>query len=91
MPSNIVRHVYEEIRDHGRVRRGVIGVHAQTITPEIAAALGLKRDWGVIAGDVTPNGPAYLAGLEHGDVILVDKVPPVARRGGIVERDSIHV
>ena len=32
-PSNIVRTVYEQIRRFGRVRRGDIGVRAQTVTP----------------------------------------------------------
>lgn len=69
-PSNIVRTIFESIRDRGRVRRGEIGVYPQTITPTLAAALGLKRDWGVVLGDVTPGGPANRAGLEAGDVVL---------------------
>ena len=35
-PSNIVRAVYEQIRQHGRVRRGDIGVRPQTLTPMLA-------------------------------------------------------
>ncbi len=38
-PSNIVKTVFEQIRSGGRVRRGTIGVFAQTITPTLAAAL----------------------------------------------------
>ena len=40
-PSNIVRNVFTQIRKTGRVRRGEIGVHTQTITPLLAEALGL--------------------------------------------------
>ncbi len=69
-PSNIVRAVYEQIRATGAVFRGTIGVHAQTITPVLAAALGLSRDWGVVLGDVYPNSPAAEAGLRIGDVIV---------------------
>ncbi|NKB66285.1 MAG: PDZ domain-containing protein [Candidatus Latescibacteria bacterium] len=69
-PSNIVRTVFEQIRDTGRVRRGVIGVHAQTITPILAAGLDLPRDWGVLLGDVYPDGPAAQAGLQVGDIVL---------------------
>ena len=43
-PSNIVRTVYEQIRKIGRVRRGDIGVRAQTVTPVLAAGLNLARD-----------------------------------------------
>lgn len=68
-PSNIVKAVYEQIREHGRVRRGIIGVHAQTITPELARALDLNRSYRVLLGDVAPGSPAERAGLRPGDVI----------------------
>jgi serine protease Do len=48
----------------------MIGVNAQTITPAIAAGLGLSRDWGVVLADVTPSGPAAKAGLRAGDLVL---------------------
>lgn len=69
-PSNIVRTVFEQIRSGGRVRRGTVGVYAQTITPTLAAALKLPQDWGVILGDVFPESPAAAAGLRVGDVVL---------------------
>jgi len=69
-PSNIVRNVYQQIKLSGYVRRGVIGVNAQTITPTLAAALGLLREWGVVLGDVYPGGPAAAAGLRIGDIVL---------------------
>jgi serine protease Do len=69
-PSNIVRFVYEEIRANRRVRRGIVGVNAQTITPLMARALSLPRDWGVIVADVYPGAPAAMAGLHHGDIIV---------------------
>ncbi|MDH3214680.1 MAG: trypsin-like peptidase domain-containing protein [Candidatus Krumholzibacteria bacterium] len=69
-PSNIVLNVYRQFRSSGRVRRGHIGVHAQTITATVAAGLGLEREWGVVLGDVYPGGPADRAGLRIGDVVL---------------------
>jgi serine protease Do len=69
-PSNIVRTVYEQIRQYGHVRRGDIGVRPQTVTPTLAAALGLTRETGVILADVLPGSPAAKAGLQPGDLVL---------------------
>jgi serine protease Do len=69
-PSNIVRSVYEQIRGGGRVRRGAIGVRAQTITPPLSAGLGLLFDRGVVLSDVLPAGPGEAAGLRPGDVVV---------------------
>jgi serine protease Do len=69
-PSNIVRSVYEQLRRGGRVRRGIIGVRAQTISPPLAAGLGLLFDRGVVLSDVAPAGPAASAGLRPGDVVV---------------------
>lgn len=70
VPSNILRTVYEQIRQFGRVRRGEIGVQAQTITPDLARGLGLAQTWGVVLADVFPGGPAAAAGLRIGDIVL---------------------
>jgi serine protease Do len=69
-PIKILSYFYEQIRKHGSVRRGEIGVNAQTITPLLAQGLGLPRDWGVVLADVYPGGPAAIAGLEVGDLVL---------------------
>lgn len=69
-PSNIVKNVFAQIRASGRVRRGDIGVSAQTVTPVLAEALGLGVDSGVIVSDVAPGGPGARAGLQPGDIIV---------------------
>ena len=70
IPSNVVNSVYGQIRKDGHVHRGEIGVTAQSITPELAAGLGLKQDWGVILSDVDPDGPAAAGGLKPGDIVV---------------------
>ena len=69
-PSNIVRNVFTQIRSTGRVRRGDIGVTAQTVTPLLADALGLSSDAGVVVADVVDGSPAARAGVEPGDVLI---------------------
>jgi serine protease Do len=70
VPGNIVNYVFTQIREFGRVRRGQIGVIAQTISPKLAAALNLKQDWGVLLADVTSGSAAESAGLEVKDIVL---------------------
>ncbi len=69
-PSSIVRSVYDQIRKFGRVRRGQVGVVAQTINPALAHALSLAQDWGVVIADVVPDSAAAAAGLEIKDIVL---------------------
>ncbi|MGO9260479.1 MAG: trypsin-like peptidase domain-containing protein [Bryobacteraceae bacterium] len=70
IPSNLVKNIYEQLRQEGHVHRTQIGVFAQTITPGLATGLRLPQDWGVVLADVTPDGPADKAGLEAGDILL---------------------
>lgn len=78
IPSNIVNTIYTQLRKEGHVHRGRIGVSVQTISPPLAEGLGLTQDWGVLVGDVTPEGPADKAGVKVGDVVLsVNGRPPL--------------
>ncbi len=69
-PSNIVRNVFEQIRKTGRVRRGEVGVTAQTVTATLAEALSLPADAGVIVADVEEGSPGAKAGLRPGDIVV---------------------
>jgi serine protease Do len=70
IPSNAVRNAYDQIRKDGHVHRGQMGVVVQSISKVMADGLSLPQDWGVIASDVIPGGPADKAGLKLGDIIL---------------------
>jgi serine protease Do len=70
IPSDTLRNVYTQIRKEGHVHRGQIGVSVETVTPLLAAGLGLTQDWGVLVADVTPDGPADKSGLKPGDIVL---------------------
>ncbi len=70
IPSSLAKPVIEQIREHGKVERGWLGVQIQQVTPEIAKSLGLPKDEGALVADVTEGGPAAKAGFKQGDVIL---------------------
>ena len=69
IPAATAKFVYDSLRAFGRVRRVDAGVISQSITPELAAGLGLPRDWGVIVADVEPGSAAQAAGVLPGDII----------------------
>jgi serine protease Do len=76
VPSATVRTVFRQLKQYGHLRKQEIGMTLQTITPGMAEALGLARDYGVIVADVWPGGPAAAAGLTVGDVLAsVDGQP----------------
>jgi hypothetical protein len=69
VPAPVVRYVYEQLRSHGTVRRSVIGVNMQTITPALAQGIDLGQAHRVIISDVLPGTPAALAGLRAQDIV----------------------
>src|ERR1700691_148095 len=69
IPSDTLRNVYTQIRKEGHVHRGQIGASVETITPLLAAGLGLTQDWGVLVADAAPDGPADKSGLRPGDIV----------------------
>ena len=71
VPSNIAEHVVGELKEHGHVTWGWLGVSIQNITPSIAKSLGLEPEHptGALVASVTPDSPAQKAGLTPGDVI----------------------
>ncbi|HZT50479.1 MAG TPA: PDZ domain-containing protein, partial [Stellaceae bacterium] len=70
LPSNLARPVLEQIRDFGHARRGWLGVNIQSVTDEIAESLGLDKPHGALIASVKDGGPAQVAGIQPGDVVL---------------------
>ncbi|RMG56838.1 MAG: DegQ family serine endoprotease [Gammaproteobacteria bacterium] len=69
IPANMVHDVVAQLIEHGKVRRGRLGVVAQDLTPELAGAFGIERDAGAVIAQVERPSPAERAGIRAGDVV----------------------
>jgi serine protease Do len=69
VPSDVAIPVIQQLKEHGSVTRGYLGVQIQKVTPDIAESVGLKEAHGAMVVNVEPDTPAQKAGLKAGDVI----------------------
>jgi serine protease Do len=69
-PSNIAKFVIPQLREKGKVVRGMIGVQVQNVTPELAKSFGMSEARGALIAEVNPGTPAQKAGLHRGDIII---------------------
>jgi serine protease Do len=80
IPITLAKQVMDDLVEHGRVRRAVIGVQITPVSPEDATVAGLKDIAGVLVGGYTgENSPARTAGLEAGDIIISADGKPTDR------------
>jgi len=70
IPAETVKVVVAQLKDHGAVTRGWIGVQIQPVTSEIADSLSLKNARGALVAEPQSNSPAQKAGIKAGDVIV---------------------
>jgi serine protease Do len=70
IPVNMAKNVFAQLKEHGRVTRGWLGVMIQQVTTDLAENFGLDRPIGALVGQVVPDSPAEKAGLKAGDVII---------------------
>jgi serine protease Do len=69
IPSSVAQPVVSQLRDHGRVERGLLGVQIQPVTDDISNSLSLGSTKGALVAQVEPNSSASKAGVQSGDVI----------------------
>lgn len=70
IPIDEAMQVVEQLKSHGKVTRGRIGVQITPVADDVAKALGLPDSKGALVSSVEEGGPAAKAGIQSGDVIL---------------------
>ena len=78
IPVNLAQNIIAQLKEHGSVTRGWMGVGIQDLTPELAQYYGLNKDQkGVLVTQVFPGDPAEKAGIKVKDVIIAVDGKPV--------------
>ena len=89
IPASTAKMVVAQLKEHGSVERGWLGVQIEPVTADIADSIGLKKAEGALVDETQANGPTAKVGIVAGDVITaVNDVPlkdarDLARRIGM--------
>jgi serine protease Do len=69
IPSNMAKHVMEDLVKTGKVTRGYLGVGIENLDEGLAKQFKVPDTAGALVDDVTAGGPAEKGGIKNGDVI----------------------
>lgn len=83
IPINIVKDVVAQLKAHGKVSYGWLGVMVQDMNQSLAQSFGLKQPEGALVAQVVPDSPAAKAGLQAGDIILEFNGSKIGRSGDL--------
>ena len=83
IPANMMKTVMNQLVKHGEVRRGVLGVNIQTLTPDIAESMGAANTVGALVSQVVEGSAAETAGIKAGDIITAVNGKPVKDASGL--------
>jgi S1-C subfamily serine protease len=84
IPIDTVRSEIEALKTKGEVEHAFIGISGGTVTSELAKALNLPTDEGVIVQSVVKDGPADKAGIEAGSTSATINGEEVRLGGDII-------
>lgn len=100
IPIELAINVADQLREHGRVSRGYLGVLIQDVDHNLAESFGMAQPYGALVSRVMPDSPADKAGIEVGDVILAfngqrllnsSQLPPLVGASRVEEEASLQV
>ncbi|WP_154223290.1 Do family serine endopeptidase [Marinicella rhabdoformis] len=86
IPIEVAMNVADQLRSHGTVKRGLLGVGIEDVNQEMADYLGMAKPSGALVNNVSKDSAAEKAGIEVGDVIvefnnktiiMAESLPPV--------------
>jgi S1-C subfamily serine protease len=84
IPINTAREVANQIEQNGKVEHAYLGISGGTITPDIAKALNLPVEEGVLVAEAVKGGPAAEAGIQGGNTEATIEGSSVTLGGDII-------
>ena len=71
VPSNLARHVMDELVKYGQVQRGtIVGITLAPLTTRLAEELGAPNTKGMVVVSMQQRSDAYAAGMRPGDIVV---------------------
>jgi serine protease Do len=77
VPINVARDILDQLRSHGRVTRGYLGIQLQELDPDLQRLIGIPASQGAVVIDVVDGEPGEAAGLKRYDVITALGAQPI--------------
>ena len=100
IPIELAINVADQLREHGRVSRGYLGVLIQDVDRNLAESFGMAQPYGALVSKVMADSPADRGGVEVGDVILAfngqrllnsSQLPPLVGASRVEEDAGLRV
>jgi serine protease Do len=89
IPINMAKTIEQQLRTHGKVVRGWLGVVIQDMNEDLAKSFGLEHTRGALISEIAEQSPAAEAGLEQGDVIVAVNGADVSNVGDLRNRIAL--
>jgi len=85
IPSNIAKKVMHDLKEHGEVQRGLLGVMIREINSREAQEKGIDQHRGAYVSEVSEDGAAASSGIKEGDLITALDEQPIRNPSELLE------
>ncbi len=86
IPSSTVKSVVEQLKETGEVKHAFLGVSGATVNEQVAEALNLDTDHGILVQEVTKGSGADEAGIKGGNTAVTVEGQKVLTGGDVITK-----
>jgi serine protease Do len=98
IPADVAANVAQQLKAHGKVTHGRLGIGIQGLNQELAQSFNLPDSDGALVGSVEKDSPADKAGFKTGDVIrkidnvaVTDSTDVTSRIGNMAPGAKVNI